>query len=173
MNFGVIVVGYPGIGKSTLASKDLHYIDLESSNFFIGDERLPDWYIHYCRIAISLAEQGYVVFTSSHREVGYYFNHVRLPDNVKLVCCVPSLSLKDMWTAKLWDRWRTTYRTKDFRAYFNSQERFEDNIRELKESFNIVCEIPGIHYDLNALLTKTFKDHGIDTGVFRLGIKVY
>lgn len=35
----MIIIGYQGIGKSTLAKNSLKYIDLESGNFWINGER--------------------------------------------------------------------------------------------------------------------------------------
>lgn len=31
----MIIIGYQGIGKSSVANKHIEYIDLESSNFFL------------------------------------------------------------------------------------------------------------------------------------------
>lgn len=57
---GQIVVGYQGVGKSTLAYHNRSVIDLESSNFFVDGKRDEKWYIPYCNIARSLARQGYL-----------------------------------------------------------------------------------------------------------------
>ena len=65
----MIIIGYQGIGKSTLAKNSLKYIDLESGNFWINGERDEQWYKPYCNIANHLSAQGYTVFTSSHKEV--------------------------------------------------------------------------------------------------------
>ena len=63
----MIVIGYQGIGKSTIshASKG-NFIDLESGNFWVDGKRDPEWFKPYCQIALHLHKQGYVVFTSSH-----------------------------------------------------------------------------------------------------------
>ena len=48
----MIIIGYQGIGKSTLASRyPGHYIDLESSHFNndLGKKE-PGWHIPYCKI---------------------------------------------------------------------------------------------------------------------------
>jgi ABC-type phosphate/phosphonate transport system ATPase subunit len=42
---GIIIVGYQGIGKSTLAYHNKRVIDLESSNFFVNGERSKDWHV--------------------------------------------------------------------------------------------------------------------------------
>ena len=64
----MIIVGYQGIGKSSLAGVG-NCIDLESSNFWINGKRDPEWYKPYCKIADHLSKQGYTVFTSSHEVV--------------------------------------------------------------------------------------------------------
>ena len=46
---GLIVIGYQGIGKSSIGGK-YNCIDLESSNFYIDDKRDNDWYKIYCNI---------------------------------------------------------------------------------------------------------------------------
>ena len=65
----MIIIGYQGIGKSTLANCNLNYVDLESSNFYIDGKRADDWYKPYCKIAEHLSQQGYYVFVSSHKVV--------------------------------------------------------------------------------------------------------
>ena len=66
----MIVIGYQGIGKSTLAARNLKYIDLESSNFWFDDPetkqrvRHSNWYEMYFNVAEDLSRQGYVVFVS-------------------------------------------------------------------------------------------------------------
>ena len=64
----MIISGYQGIGKSTLAGKN-NCIDLESGNFWVGRKRSDDWYKIYCNIAVHLSRQGYTVFVSSHEVV--------------------------------------------------------------------------------------------------------
>lgn len=58
----MIIVGYQGIGKSSLAGRDKKFIDLESGNFWIDGKRADDWYKPYCKIAEHLSQQGYYVF---------------------------------------------------------------------------------------------------------------
>ena len=57
----MIISGYQGIGKSSLAGSH-NCIDLESGNFWIDGVRDNDWYKPYCKIANHLSEQGYIVF---------------------------------------------------------------------------------------------------------------
>ena len=53
----MIICGYQGIGKSTIAGQ-LYTIDLESSNFYIDGKRDEKWYKVYANFARHLSEQG-------------------------------------------------------------------------------------------------------------------
>ena len=94
----MIVVGYQGIGKSTIAGRDHRFIDLESSSFWIDGKRADDWYKPYCRIAECLSKQGFIVLTSSHEVVRKFFLDNQV-DSVVLV--YPSIELKDKWIESL------------------------------------------------------------------------
>ena len=83
----MIIIGYQGIGKSTLANKNINYIDLESSNFFIDGKRQENWFIIYCNIANHLSEQGKNVFVSSHEVVRESLKYSK----EKVVVVYPSL----------------------------------------------------------------------------------
>lgn len=161
MKKGIICVGYQGIGKSTLSNRYKTYLDLESGSFYVGDQRASDWYIMYCQVAINLAEQGYVVFVSSHKEVREFLKTVPLPPSVAVVCCVPSEHLKDAWIQKLKDRFETSQLAKDYRAWKNAEDRYIDNVREIKDDFSIVCELPDMEYDLLLELAKTFYHNSL------------
>lgn len=145
----MIVVGYQGIGKSTLAGRDHRFIDLESSNFWVNGERAHDWYKPYCQIAEHLSQQGYIVFTSSHKVV-----RDRLVDSKEPVVVVyPDPELKTAWLEKLCDRYHRTGLDKDYKAYMNAEALYDENIQELA-----TCNIPfklkltEIDYDLEASL---------------------
>lgn len=150
----MIYVGYQGIGKSTLSKKG-GFIDLESNNFFIEGVRREDWYKEYCRIAQSLSSQGQNVFLSSHKEVREELKK----QGVEFFVIYPSLSLKDEWIGKLKNRYETTGSNKDYKAYKNAENMFEENIKDLtKEEKKI--EIKDMNYELEKLITKdnSFND---------------
>lgn len=145
----MIVIGYQGIGKSTLAGRDHKYIDLESGNFWVDGKRADDWYKPYCQIAEHLSKQGYIVFTSSHEVV-----RKQLENSKEVVVVVyPSLNLKNMWIDKLENRYRETGLGKDYKALMNAKDRYDDNIRELANSnFNFKVMLCKVDYDLEASL---------------------
>lgn len=128
----MIVIGYQGIGKSTLAGPDNNCIDLESGNFWIEDEyrtakRADDWYKPYCNIANHLSAQGFTVFTSSHKQVREELKKSK----EFVVAIVPDLSLKDEWVAKLEARYNESGLDKDYKAWKNAEECYEENIEDI------------------------------------------
>ena len=146
----MIVVGYQGIGKSTLAGRDYKYIDLESENFWIDGERAEDWYKPYCKIAEHLSAQGYIVFVSSYEVVRQY-----LVENSKelVVLIYPSIELKDVWIDKLEKRYIKSRLEKDYKALMNAKYSYVENIRELQEScIEYKLEINKLSYDLESML---------------------
>lgn len=144
----MIVIGYQGIGKSTLAGRNNRFIDLESGNFWVDGKRADDWYIPYCQIANHLSEQGYTVFTSSHEVVRKELEKSK--ENVYVV--YPALGLKDEWIYKLKTRYEKTGLTKDFKALKNAEDRYDENITELMNSNLKTFEIKNIGYNLKDIV---------------------
>ena len=146
----MIVIGYQGIGKSTLANKDLRFIDLESGNFWVDGKRADDWYKPYCQIAEHLSRQGYIVFTSSHEVVRKQL----VDSHEQVICCAPDLSLKDDWIEMLRIRYEESQLEKDYKAYMNAKERFTENIREIADSGFGVLWLIYMDYNLRDLILK-------------------
>lgn len=148
----MIFVGYQGVGKSTLAGTN-NFIDLESGNFWVDGKRSDDWYKIYCNIAEHLSAQGYNVFTSSHEVVRKQLRNSK--ERVSLI--YPSLELKDQWIEKLKTRWENTNLDKDYKAYMNAVDRYEENIKELmsEDGFEHFV-IDKMKYDLNWSLAIKF-----------------
>lgn len=147
----MIVIGYQGIGKSTIAGRDNKFIDLESDNFWVDGKRADDWYKPYCKIAEHLSQQGYIVFTSSHEVVRKQLEG----SSEEVVIVYPSLDLKDEWIAKLEKRYEESGLEKDYRALMNAKDRFEENIIELSEYCRGLMHhisLLKMNYDLEAAL---------------------
>ena len=143
----MIVSGYQGIGKSSLAGKN-NCIDLESGNFWIDGERADDWYKVYCQIANHLSEQGYVVFVSSHEVV-----RKELEKSKEQVFVIfPAIDLKDQWIAKLQNRYDKTKLDKDYRALMNAKDRYKENITELMRGNLKFYEITKMTYQLESII---------------------
>ena len=146
----MIIIGYQGIGKSTLANEDKHYIDLESGCFWVDGKRDENWYKPYCNIAEHLSKQGYTVFVSSHEVV-----RKRLQQSSELIgAVVPSLNLKDEWIKKLEYRYKYSKLEKDYKAWKNAEDRYEDNIKEIINDCKYTLTIDSIDYDLVIELLK-------------------
>ena len=147
MNTGAIIIGYQGVGKSTLANSDCRFVDLESGNFRNGSDRYDDWYLIYCRIAESIANQGYIVLVSSHKEVRRYFS--TLPNiEIPVYACIPSITLKSEWIDKLEKRFDESGTSKDFRAWKNAKLGFDKSISKIKDEFPNVIELSTMQYNL-------------------------
>ena len=150
----MIVIGYQGIGKSTLAAKSLKYIDLESSSFWFDDPETKQkirhimWYAMYCNVAEDLSRQGYTVFVSSHQPV----REMLLKSDEYVIACVPALDLKDKWIEKLRLRYENSGLEKDYKAYMNAADSFTENVTEMMNSGFDVLEIRDMDYDLKTLL---------------------
>lgn len=150
----MIIIGYQGIGKSTLAARNLKYIDLESSNFWFDDPetkqrvRHSNWYEMYCNVAEDLSKQGYFVFVSSHQPV----REKLLKSKEYVIVCVPALELKDQWIEKLHMRYETSGFENDYKAYMNAVDRYTENITEIMNSGFELLEIKDISYDLEKLI---------------------
>jgi len=151
----MIIIGYQGIGKSTLGG-DFGYIDLESSSFWIDGNRADDWYKIYGNIAEHLSMQGYKVFLSSHAVI-----RERLKDSEekKVIVC-PSLELKNEWIKRLMDRYEDTGKEKDYKAWKNAEDRYTENIGELlaDERYGHIV-IPEIPYNLHDIIHEWCYDN--------------
>lgn len=95
---GAIIIGYPGIGKSTLARDTNGYIDLDSGNFH---DKNDTWYLLYCSVAVNLAYQGYTVMISSHKCVQDFFRINKYYFPFEVYVCFPCLALENEWINKL------------------------------------------------------------------------
>ena len=150
----MIIIGYQGIGKSTLAARNIKYIDLESSNFWFQDHetnkmlRHDNWYEMYCNIAEDLSRQGYIVFVSSHRPVR---ERLRKSEEY-VIACMPSIKLKNQWINKLEHRYNISGLEKDYKAYKNAVNNFDNNITEIQNDGFDILEIHDMQYDLEQLI---------------------
>lgn len=123
----MIIIGYPGIGKTTLAGRDHKYIDLESSNFKINGERSEDWYKIYCKVAEDLSRQGYVVFVSCHSAIREALRDSG--EDIAVICPIGMLEKK--WITKLRYRYEKTNSDKDKMAYERARDHYNEDIVSL------------------------------------------
>lgn len=144
----MIIIGYQGIGKSTLAKNSKRFIDLESGCFWVDGQRPQDWYKYYCQIAEHLSKQGYIVFTSSHKEVREEFKKSK----ELVTCCAPSLELKSAWIDKLKDRYEFSKLEKDYKAWKNAEACYEENIIDITNDGFYTFVIDNINYNLKTVI---------------------
>ena len=153
----MIIIGYQGIGKSTLSKEQNGFIDLESGNFFVDGSRDEKWYIPYCNIAACLSGQGYHVFVSSHEVVRNQLS----TSNQKVIIVCPSISLREKWIERLQKRYDDTGLDKDKRALMFAADRYTDSIQELmadKRYEKVIIE--SMNYSLKHLLLGYYNCSG-------------
>ena len=157
----MIVIGYQGIGKSTLVKDNNSYIDFESSNFKINGERPDGWEQMYCEAALDLSRQGHVVFTASHKCIRDYLKEHRGNEVVLIVA--PSVDLKDQWLKKLRKRFKETGLLKDRLALLNAEDCFDENIKEMQNYASVFpfYEITDMGYQLRYLFDNLLKDEKV------------
>lgn len=150
-----IVIGYPGIGKSTLARNRFSYVDLESTNFIKED---PNWYISYCDTAYDLAQSGYCVFISAHKKVqDYICRRVKNSTTVRLYECSPASYLKYRWIEKLRDRCLDSGSIKDTQAYRRVQDHFCEDVTSMQHMDVNHIILTDMNYDLHFELIKSYN----------------
>ena len=155
---GCIILGYQGIGKSTLSHNNLRYIDLESSNFRnLDGTRSENWYIYYCQTAMSLALDGYIVFIATHKEVQQVIEAYYKTGHIKAYVCFPSKRLVQAWISKLERRYKDTGLDKDYRAYKNAQDCYTENIERFEKSPLPSMIIHSMNYDLGKFIADTLS----------------
>lgn len=127
----MIIIGYPGVGKTNASKKFLDVIDLESSWMVVqqsGALVKPDmWEQIYCRLAEKLSEQGYIVCTSSHPEV---VNILKELDDV--VVCYPLEKGKKAYVYNLAERFIEDDSNKNYKALVRVINNFTEDIAELE-----------------------------------------
>lgn len=71
----MIISMYPGVGKTTLAKKRKDIVDFDSGVFNKEFRKFcPMWFELYCKIALDLEKQGYIVLTCTDPQVINYLN---------------------------------------------------------------------------------------------------
>lgn len=145
----MIIIGYQGIGKTTLSKSDARYIDLESSMFRVDGKRPDGWEILYCKVAADISRQGYSVFISSHKEVRDY---LRRNCDEPYCAVIPALNLESQWIDKLKQRYIKSGSSKDYRAYVNALSGYSGDIPEIEADVENIIEIEDMNYSLSNLI---------------------
>lgn len=168
---GLIICGYPGIGKSSIAGWN-NCIDLESSWFSRSedDQPIPDeeWVKRYCGMARNLAMQGFTVLVSTHEAVIKEFDRilcsVRFHGYAVVIFC-PSTDMKERWSYRLLRRYLKDGdmhpdAAKNLRALVGAIEFFDFKIKKLINSKMNVYHPSDLNYDLREEIIKIRKKEG-------------
>ena len=152
----MIIIGFPGIGKSTLALNNYKFVDLESSYFKTPDVRNEDWVVDYCKLAEFLSKNDNIVFVSSHKAVRDYI--AKMYTNELIACIFPSKRIGEQWIKKLEDRYMDSGVDKDYRAFIRARDHYDDDIRELYADDGIPYKwvITDINYNLEEEIEELF-----------------
>lgn len=162
MSLGMIICGYPCIGKTTLGSIGGHFnLDLESSMWSHDDLEPLDpniWVPRYCESAISLAHQGFNVMTSTHPEVITCFEKKLGVAKLPIVIFAPRPEWKEAWIEKAKNRYEDDHSAKNRRAYEHILEHYNDDILALEQS-SLPCFHPDdLDYSLKECIRKIEKE---------------
>lgn len=164
---GLIICGYPGVGKSSIAGWN-NCIDLESSwfsydkygNRIDSDE---EWAVNYCMIARQLASQGYTVLVSTHkavintlREGKWILNR----DGIRVVIFVPRSDMKKAWVERLINRYIESDEDVDLRAFVGGIQYWDTKMLTIRHSdFPVYCP-DSIDYDFRDYILKIREREG-------------
>lgn len=165
MSKGLIVCGYPGVGKSSIGGWN-NCIDLESSYFShraYVPQKLKSWVPQYCAVAISLAQQGFTVLVSTHKEVIAHLIFTIFPQkltgiDVEVVIFCPDHRYKQEWIERLKKRvCLPNALDKHERALQHVEEHFDDDMDYLNNC-GLPVYIPAwLDYDLRDYINRIRK----------------
>lgn len=156
-----IIIGYAGIGKSTLGGRENGFVDLEVTSFLVnGNNHLENWPPMFVRIALDLSHQGYNVLVTGHSETRELFKTMNTTGE-KIFMCYPSMHLKDLWVKKLHERYVRTGLRKDCGTWFCAKNNFENHIKELVNDADRLgftkIELNDFNYVLKDVLVEAIK----------------
>lgn len=160
----MIIVGYPGVGKSTYAKKrGFPVYDLESSYFRRSDGTKPEnWADLYTQIALHMSSLGMIVCTSSHYDVRQrlnIYNDTIYNKNNIIIGLAPSVDIKDGWIDHLKNRYESSKLEKDKAAYLRAKYYFESDIKDIAESCKYIYYLNHIPVEGNEdLITFCIQD---------------
>lgn len=164
----MIVVGYYGLGKSSVCEKNPGFIDLESK-YFRGDDtwigKDKEGLDRYIWLIEDLNAQGKTVFVSSNLDVRKkIFKSDRINSYESVAYIYPSIDIKDQWLSRLYNRWKESALQKDWYAYKRATRSYEEDISSISNdigksmyylitkdninSFNLEDVVKRLAYDL-------------------------
>ena len=145
----MIVIGYPGIGKTSYVIRNVCAIDLESSCF----QKESNWAVSYCNVAIDLANQGFDVFVSSHDAVR---KALIASGYDELFAIYPSIDMEKQWVTRLYNRYWETGLDKDLRSFERVETYYDADIAALDQDVLRMrgwYEIKDLNYKLEDVVS--------------------
>lgn len=127
----MIIIGYPGVGKTTAAKNYANVIDFDISGISYGDEEI------YCKLAEKLSMDGYTVCVSSRASVQRFF--MKSTENVYAV--YPSKEIKTDWIQHLRNRYVFENTDENLAAYEHAVNFFDNDIDDLSNRGFINIEL--------------------------------
>jgi len=148
---GMIILGYPGIGKTTLALSQKDIIDLNYTPFK-SDSEYDAWETLYCQVAMSLAKSDKTVFVSCHDEVQSELN-TEPYKKIRKYIIVPHISLKESWLKRITSPYYKRYGVDEDqhqRMVERVRKYFEVDIKHLasNEDFTMIYIQQPVTYNL-------------------------
>ena len=142
----MIIIGYPGVGKTIASNQFTNVIDFNSVNIAkpkitssvsatLTIQRDSDLTVDtkdlekdtYCNLAESLSRQGYVVCVSSHEFVTKYF----IKSKEEVYTCSPDKAMKTRWIQMLRRRYIEDDSVENYNAYLRAVDHFDEDIDKL------------------------------------------
>ena len=145
----MIVIGYPGIGKTSYVIRNVCAIDLESSCL----QKESNWAVSYCNVAIDLANQGFDVFVSSHDAVR---KALIASGYDELFAIYPSIDMEKQWVTRLYNRYWATGLDKDLRSFERVETYYDADIAALDQDVLRMrgwYEIKDLNYKLEDVVS--------------------
>lgn len=166
----MIIIGYPGIGKSSISGKENSIIDLESSNFHDKDQP-QNWQETYCKVALDLSRQGFIVCISCHYNVYSELAKIcsSLDNDDKIIFLYPDSSpeMRNAWIERLKTRYYESRKIdsnphsiveKNYRAWQHVEKHYYEDLENIT-NFNAPLEhlffkyrIMSMNYDLKDII---------------------
>lgn len=146
----MIIIGYPGVGKTTVAKDDYRFIDLGTPgdmfpSIFLSRETKI---IGYCHVALNLSKNGYFVFVSSHSDVSKKI----LSWDKNAIVCYPDASIKKEWIAKLYKRYKDMRNKETHNAWRRAKDHFDEDVSEMDRMKGRKLVIRSTDYNLKKMI---------------------
>lgn len=170
----MIIIGYPGAGKSYACGKDHGIIDLES-NYFRSEYVNSTWVEPYVRVAVDLHLQGYIVCISSHEAVRNMFRArewLGVNTSTDVAMIYPDQSLKDAWIERLKNRYYESKKyldlswviEKNYRAWQRAIDHYDIDIYDMSQCDEfakyVITDLDS--YDVRVAIDCLIKNGGRD-----------